>query len=210
MKLIPLTNKNKFFSGFPFFRRSVADSLSTAKNPDLKTGQKKKKTVPFGMLKSPQQTSYLKKRFGGKRGCSKSLLLVEINNKILKKEACLSYGELPIIDFEFCNYGIIYPHLTKEALSVAKIVKEIQMGDYTITLKDHGEGRFVTRLSSGRYGGLLELEKTDYGLKIHQIEIGSAEVTVEHLALMLILIQADGDLAAEIEKINNIRNHKVK
>ncbi len=93
---------------------------------------------------------------------------------------------------------------------MAKVVHEIEMGDYTITLKDHGEGRCVARLSSGRYGGLLELEKTDYGLKIHQIEIGSAEVTIEHLSLMMILIKADGDLTEEIAKINKIRGHKLK
>lgn len=93
---------------------------------------------------------------------------------------------------------------------MAKIVQEIQMGDYTITLKDHGEGRCVARLSSGRYGGLLELEKTKNGLKIHQIEIGSAEVTIEHLAFMMILIKADGELTEEISKINKIREHKVK
>lgn len=91
---------------------------------------------------------------------------------------------------------------------MAKIIQEIQMGDYTITLKDHGEGRQVARLSSGRYGGQLELEKTNYGLKVHQIEIGSAELTIEHLALMMILIKADGELTDEIKKINNIRNHK--
>ncbi|TCP23498.1 hypothetical protein EV207_13015 [Scopulibacillus darangshiensis] len=93
---------------------------------------------------------------------------------------------------------------------MAKIVQEIEMGDYTISLKDHGDGKYEARLSSGRYGGLLEIEKSDYGLRIRQIDIGSADVSLEHLALMTILVGADQELISEINRINKARNQSWK
>lgn len=88
---------------------------------------------------------------------------------------------------------------------MAKIIKEIEMGDYTVTLRDHGKKHYSARLSSATYGGVLELERSDYGVKIRQLDIGSAEVQLEHLALMAVLIDVDQTLVKEIGKINEIR-----
>ncbi|GGH75257.1 hypothetical protein JOD43_000558 [Pullulanibacillus pueri] len=85
---------------------------------------------------------------------------------------------------------------------MAKVLKEIQLGDFTITLKEDDQGQYTARLTSGSSGGLLEIEKlSDDSLRIRDLDIGSAEVLTEHLALMLVLIKADQNLTDEIHKI---------
>ncbi|MBM7646411.1 hypothetical protein JOD45_002639 [Scopulibacillus daqui] len=85
-----------------------------------------------------------------------------------------------------------------------KIINEIQMEDYTVSLIERA-GRQYVKLSSGVHGSVLEIERTKDGVNFRELEIGGADLTYELLALMLILIEADQDLVKEIERINKIR-----
>ncbi|MFC4618421.1 hypothetical protein ACFO4N_06705 [Camelliibacillus cellulosilyticus] len=89
---------------------------------------------------------------------------------------------------------------------MAKLIREIQMEDYTISLKEHNDGHFEAKLSSGSHGGLLVLEKLENDhLRIHDVDIGGADVSLEHLAIMLTLLGADGPIIKEIDRINKKR-----
>ncbi|MFC7394340.1 hypothetical protein [Scopulibacillus cellulosilyticus] len=88
---------------------------------------------------------------------------------------------------------------------MAKIINEIQMGDYTVSLLEHNGHQYV-KLTSGVHGNVLEIERTKDGLNFREVEIGGADLSYEHLAIMLIFIGADQDLVNEIDRINKIRN----
>lgn len=85
------------------------------------------------------------------------------------------------------------------------IVREIPLGDHAITIKENNEGHRVARLTSGTFGGLIEVQKHPDGLlRIRELDIGSAKVSVENLALLLVEVGVDEDLTNEIKKIKGI------
>ncbi|MGV3487839.1 MAG: hypothetical protein ACO1OC_04550 [Tuberibacillus sp.] len=87
---------------------------------------------------------------------------------------------------------------------MAKIVRDIPMGDYTITLTEEDNGNYVAKLTSGEYGGMLEFEKLDDGnLRVREIDVGSATISLEQLAIMLVLTNTDDDLIKQIKKIKD-------
>lgn len=86
---------------------------------------------------------------------------------------------------------------------MSKIIKEISMGDYVVTLKNSSNGDLQAKLSSASHGRILKVEKLKTGhLKLREMDIGSAEITVEHLALLLTLIGLQDELIKELNKIN--------
>ncbi|WP_085522843.1 hypothetical protein [Tuberibacillus sp. Marseille-P3662] len=90
---------------------------------------------------------------------------------------------------------------------MSDIIREIEMGDYTVTLKEKNNNHYVARLVSGNQGGILELEKLDSGhMRVKELDLGSVEISTEHLALMLILIGSDADVVNQINRIQNIRS----
>ena len=85
---------------------------------------------------------------------------------------------------------------------MANVVRDLQMGDYTITVSETDDGHLSVRLSSGEKGGLLEMETvSDRELRIRELDIGSSYITFEHLAIMLVLTGADDRLVQAINKI---------
>jgi len=81
------------------------------------------------------------------------------------------------------------------------------MGDYAITLKENENGLLEAKLTSGEYGGLLEIEKLGGGqLRIREMDVGSSTVSLEQLAIMLVLTETDDDLINEINKIKEEQN----
>lgn len=66
-----------------------------------------------------------------------------------------------------------------------KLVNEINMGSHFILTKEDKKGRRVATLYSGNRFGELEIEKTeDNNIRIKELNIGSAVVSPEHLALL--------------------------
>ncbi|GGE48352.1 hypothetical protein GCM10011391_28950 [Pullulanibacillus camelliae] len=85
---------------------------------------------------------------------------------------------------------------------MAKLIRDIQLGDYAMTLKEHDEGHYMVKLTSGSLGGLLEMERLDDDiLRIRDLDIGSASVPIEYFALMLKLIGADEAVVEHIEQL---------
>jgi len=85
---------------------------------------------------------------------------------------------------------------------MANVVRDLQMGDYTITVSETDDGHLSARLSSGEKGGLLEMESvSDQELRIRELDIGSSYITFEQLAIMLVLTGADDRLIEAINKI---------
>jgi hypothetical protein len=92
---------------------------------------------------------------------------------------------------------------------VAKFIRDIQMGDYTISLRENQEGLYETKLTSGEFGGLLELGNAGNDkLRIRELDIGSSYITVEQLAFMLVLTETDEAVVKEINRIREERNKK--
>lgn len=88
-----------------------------------------------------------------------------------------------------------------------KIVREIPLGDHSITIKEDSQGHRIARLSSGSHGGLVEVQKLPDGrLRLRELEVGSAKISVELFALLLTEIGIGADLVSEINKINESKN----
>jgi len=87
---------------------------------------------------------------------------------------------------------------------VAKMIRDLQMGDTAITIYENENGHFEARLTSGEHGDLLEIEKLGDGkLRIREMDIGSSTITMEQLAIMLVLTHADDELIEQIKKIKD-------
>lgn len=90
---------------------------------------------------------------------------------------------------------------------VAKLIRDIQMGDYTISLKETREGLYEARLTSGEFGRLLEVEKLEDGkVRIKEMDIGSSILSIEQLAFMCVLTEIDEDLIKEMARIKKERS----
>lgn len=88
-----------------------------------------------------------------------------------------------------------------------KIVREIPLGNHAITIKEDNDGHRIARLSSGSHGGLVELQKLPDGvLRLRELEMGSAKISLEYFALLLVEIGVEHDLINEIQKIKQNRN----
>jgi hypothetical protein len=91
---------------------------------------------------------------------------------------------------------------------MAGVIRELQMGNYAVTLKEIAEGQLQAKLTSMTNGNLLEIEKGEgNNIRLRELDFGSAELTLEHLAVMLHLIGADADIISELEKINRMKNN---
>jgi hypothetical protein len=89
---------------------------------------------------------------------------------------------------------------------MADIIREMQMGNYAVTLKEIAEGQLQAKLTSMTNGNLLEIEKGEGAhIRLRELDFGSAELTLEHLAIMLHLIGADADMMSELEKIKRMK-----
>lgn len=85
------------------------------------------------------------------------------------------------------------------------VIREIQMGNFAVTLREVAEGHLQAKLTSMTNGNLLEIEKGEGNLiRVRELDFGSAEITLEHLAIMLHLIGADTDMVNELNKIKRM------
>lgn len=81
-------------------------------------------------------------------------------------------------------------------------VQEFNLGDHRIIVKETEEGTRIARLSSGLSGGVLEVEKKlDGQLRIKEMELGSAYISSEHLALLLFHAGASDEVLTQIQNI---------
>lgn len=90
---------------------------------------------------------------------------------------------------------------------MAKFIRDIQMGDYTISLRENQEGLYEAKLTSGEFGGLLELENVgNEKIRIKELDFGSSYISIEQLAFMLVLTNTDDTLVKEINRIKKERS----
>ena len=91
---------------------------------------------------------------------------------------------------------------------MAGVIREIQMGNFAITLKELDGGHLQAKLTSMTNGNLLEIEKGEGDrIRVKELDFGSAEIALEHLAIMLHLIGADRDMLNELEKIKRMKHN---
>ncbi|UZJ77781.1 hypothetical protein [Fictibacillus sp. KU28468] len=86
-----------------------------------------------------------------------------------------------------------------------KIVKELNMGEHRIVIRESEDGVKTARLSSGFHGAILEVEKEKNGIRIKEMELGSAHLTAEHLALLLHHAGVSEEVMAELAKLQQRR-----
>ncbi|WNB91275.1 hypothetical protein [Bacillus sp. NEB1478] len=84
---------------------------------------------------------------------------------------------------------------------MSTVSNEYNMGDFRIVVRETKEGTKTARLSSGFHGGILEVEKEKEGIRIKEMEVGSAHITPEHLAMLLYLSGVSTEVVDEIKKI---------
>ncbi|WEG13755.1 hypothetical protein PU629_05150 [Pullulanibacillus sp. KACC 23026] len=89
---------------------------------------------------------------------------------------------------------------------MSKLIRELPMGDYVVTLHELANGDLQSKLSSASQGPLLEIHKlAENGhLRVKELELGSAYLKVEHLALLLTLIGAGDEMLEEINNLNSL------
>lgn len=91
---------------------------------------------------------------------------------------------------------------------MAKILKEIPMGNFVVTLRQLANGDLQAKLTSASHGPLIEIEKLENGnLKIRELEFGSAKITIEHLSILLTLIGTADEMKSELDRIQNLMHH---
>jgi hypothetical protein len=83
-----------------------------------------------------------------------------------------------------------------------KIVKEHYMGEHYITVKEKKNGSKVATLTSAISFGVLEIENTEKGIRIKDLEVGSAYVSPQHLA---ILLKEVGVADTLVQAINDVK-----
>lgn len=88
---------------------------------------------------------------------------------------------------------------------MTKLLKEIPMGDFVVTLRELNNGDLQAKLSSASHGPLIEIEKLPNGhLKVRELEFGSAKMTIEHLAILFTLLGIEDQMIEEINRIKDL------
>jgi hypothetical protein len=84
---------------------------------------------------------------------------------------------------------------------MSTVSNEYNMGDYRVVVRESKDGTKTARLSSGFHGAILEVEREENGIRIKEMEVGSAHITPEHLAMLLYLSGVSEEVVSEIKKI---------
>ncbi len=88
---------------------------------------------------------------------------------------------------------------------MSRLLQEIPMGDFAVTLRELNNGNHQAKLTSASHGPLIEIEKLENGhLKIRELEFGSAKMTVEHLAILFTLLGIEDEMMDEIKRIKEL------
>ncbi|MFS0905644.1 hypothetical protein AB3N02_21610 [Priestia aryabhattai] len=85
---------------------------------------------------------------------------------------------------------------------MAKLTNQILLGNHYINTKDGKNDAKISTLHSGNTFGVLEIENRNDGvIRIKDLELGSAKVEPEHLALLLKEVGLAQQVKEAIEKL---------
>ncbi|MGG3466102.1 hypothetical protein ABES02_00735 [Neobacillus pocheonensis] len=98
--------------------------------------------------------------------------------------------------------------LKKVRQLMTKTVDSVQLGDRNIVVSVNKSGRKTAKLNSGDSFGVLEMEKTSEGIRIKEMEVGSAFITPEQFAAVLFYADLDEEIQLEIKKVKAYYSNK--
>lgn len=84
---------------------------------------------------------------------------------------------------------------------MTKTANMVNLGSLNIVVTVDKNGGKTARLNSGESFGVIEMEKTSKGIRVKEMELGSAILTTEHFAAVLFFADLDDEVVVEINKV---------
>ncbi|MDN3017065.1 hypothetical protein PH210_12770 [Paenibacillus sp. BSR1-1] len=159
-----------------------------------------------------------------KEGSVVASLSSGLSFKVLEMEKT-SKGEIRLKEMELGSAHISSEHLAillhhsnladdvlnsleKVRQLMTKTVDSVQLGNRNIVVTANKNGSKTAKLNSGNSFGVIEMEKTTDGIRLKEMEAGSAYLTSEEFAAVLFYADLDKELESEIKKVKEFYGRK--